>query len=39
MRWEFGHALSAVLNIGAIVALLVALLRSDPLLPRAATFG
>lgn len=35
-RWEVGHALSAILNIGAIVALLVALLRSDPLLPRMA---
>jgi hypothetical protein len=34
MRWEIGHALSAVLNVAALVALLVALLRSDPLLPR-----
>jgi hypothetical protein len=34
LRWEIGHAVSAALNIGAIVALLVALLRSDPLLPR-----
>jgi hypothetical protein len=33
-RWEVGHALSAILNIGALVALLSALLRSDPWLPR-----
>jgi len=38
-RWELGNALSAVLSIGAIVALLVALLRNDPLLPRAVTVG
>jgi len=34
LRWETGHALSAVLNVAALVALLAALLRSDPLLPR-----
>jgi len=34
IRWEVGHALSAALIITALVALLVALLRSDPLLPR-----
>lgn len=36
LRWEIGHALSAGLNIVAIVALLAALLRSDPRLPRLA---
>jgi hypothetical protein len=35
-RWEIGHALSAILNVAALVALLAALLRSDPLLPRVA---
>lgn len=36
MRWEIGHELSAVLNVAALVALLAALLRSDPMLPRSA---
>ncbi len=33
-RWELGHALSAIFNIAALVALLAAFLRSDPMLPR-----
>ena len=34
MRWEFGHALSALLTIAALVSLLVTFSRGDPMPPR-----
>ena len=36
LRWEIGHAVSAILILAALVALLAGLLRTDPLLPRNA---